>query len=134
MAARRNNRRRPRQSGGRGNEQRRKREPEWEEPCPLCGEPILEISSAVTDRLTGQPAHFDCVMKKISDEEDIQENEKLCYLGNGSFGIVEKRSSGPTKFSIRKKIQYENKDSAVLWRRGFIKTDPGSGDRNGRKK
>jgi len=125
MAQRRNTRRGAHRSSNRKEDTEKSRLPEWETPCPLCGEPIKDIASAITERTSGNPAHFDCVMKKIAEEEEVQEDEKICYLGNGSFGIIQKRNSKQMNFFIRKRIQYEEKDSATsqTWRRNYIRTD-----------
>ena len=44
--------------------------------------------------------------------------EKICYLGNGSFGIIKERLNSRTnRFFIRKRIQYEAADKKSEWRR-----------------
>ena len=123
MAQRRNNRRGPRRPSQQGSEERSMKEPEWETPCPICGNKILEISSAITDRITGDPAHFECIMKKIAEEEEIGPDERVCYLGNGSFGIIQQRNTNQMKFFIRKRIQYEDKETVKEWRRGLVRTN-----------
>jgi hypothetical protein len=53
----------------------------------------------------------------LTEREDLENGEKICYLGNGSFGIVQQRVSGhPLRFFIRKRIQYEPKDAQLSWR------------------
>jgi len=123
MAQRRNNRRGPRRPSKQGHEERIMNEPEWETPCPICGNKILEISSAITDKTSGDPAHFECIMKKIAEEEEIGPDERVCYLGNGSFGIIQQRNTNQMKFFIRKRIQYEDKETVKEWRRGLMRTN-----------
>jgi len=124
MAQRRSSSRRPpHRSDEHRRDGRKNRQPAYDTPCPVCGEVIFEISSAITEKLTGQPAHFECIIKKIAEEENIQEDETICYLGNGSFGIIQKRNSKQMTFFIRKRIQYEDKDVKKDWRRNLVRTD-----------
>ncbi len=85
--------------------------------CPLCGKPVRYLMTAIAQGSSGEPAHFDCVLKTISDAEELQPREKVCYLGNGSFGVIKFKQSGQTKFTIRKRIQYEEKDKVFPWRK-----------------
>jgi hypothetical protein len=62
-------------------------------------------------------AHFDCVLKKLSDEESLKPKEKICYLGGGEFGVVRFNSSNLRDFTIRKRIKFENKENEPEWRR-----------------
>jgi hypothetical protein len=73
------------------------------------------LSSAIAHRETGGPAHFDCILKVLRDEHRPAENEKICYLGNGSFGVVQFR--GPLRFFVRKRVQYEKTDPPPEWRK-----------------
>ena len=34
--------------------------------CPKCGQPITDISSAITDKESGKPAHFDCILNQVN--------------------------------------------------------------------
>jgi hypothetical protein len=80
--------------------------------CPICNKNIENSNLSITHREKQKPAHFDCVIKEISGEEDLAENEEVYYLGKGSFGILNFRSysSNHTRFIIRKRIQYEYKE------------------------
>jgi hypothetical protein len=86
-------------------------------PCPVCQKPVRELSSAIAHRETGSPAHFDCILKVLRDEHQPADNENICYLGNGSFGVVQFRGGLPLGFFVRKRIQYEKTDAAPEWRR-----------------
>jgi len=106
-------------SRGRHRRRRPYPKPETEySTCPVCGKAVRELASAITHRDTGQPAHFDCILKLLREEHALGENEKICYLGKGSFGIVQFRAnSGPMRFFIRQRIQYEDLDSVPEWRK-----------------
>ena len=72
----------------------------------------------LTHRASRLPAHFDCVFRELRDVNGISPQEKLCYLGSGSFGILEfKAPGGPSKFVIRKRIQYEEKETPQEWKK-----------------
>ena len=102
---------------------RRNREEKKDYPlCPICEKSIIELSSAINHRETAKPAHFDCIMKKIGETEGINPNEKICYLGKGSFGIVRFQKMGGTiPFIIRKRIQYEDLEETPDWRKKLDK-------------
>lgn len=84
--------------------------------CPICGKPVKELSSAITERQSDKPAHFDCILKQLEAAEPPKEKEKYCYLGNGVFGVVKEEQS-TLGFSIVRKIQYEKNDEIPLWRK-----------------
>jgi hypothetical protein len=120
----------PRRAGGPGQggrsgparpaEQRpQRREPPLVFPdCPLCGKPVRELSSALTHRVSRQPAHFDCIVRELRDSTEIGPEEKLCYLGGGSFGVLEFRPAGAaSRFVIKKRIQYEEKETPQDWKK-----------------
>lgn len=85
--------------------------------CPICGRPVRYLMTAIAQGESGDPAHFDCVLKVITEHEEIQPREKVCYLGNGSFGIVRFKPGAQVRFTIRKRIQYEPKDKSYPWRK-----------------
>ena len=85
--------------------------------CPYCGQNVRDVLTAIALKDGEEPTHFDCVIKKLSDEEELQPKEKVVYLGNGSFGVVKFRNpSDPRQFSIRKKIQVEPEKVEIDWR------------------
>ena len=83
--------------------------------CPICNRSIRDISAAITDVDTDRPAHFDCILKKLSENENIGQQEKIIYLGSGGFGIV--KFTNNRKFEIIKKINYENIEEKNEWRK-----------------
>ncbi len=76
--------------------------------CPICGEPVRDLKTAILTPETGKPAHFDCVLQDIAKHEPLQPGEKITYLGKGTFGVVSyKTGGGGVPFVIRKRIAYE---------------------------
>ena len=114
---------------GRGRDGRPGRAPEvvlppWPElplvfpDCPVCGKSVRDLPSALTHRVAGKPAHFDCVVQELRESNEVAPQEKICYLGGGSFGIIELRpAGGPSRFVIRKRIQYEEKEKPQEWKK-----------------
>ena len=80
--------------------------------CPICNEPIYIPEEAITHNATNKLAHFECILKEIknNNEEEMEENDKIVYLGSGTFGIIqERKNSKGTKLFVRKRINYENR-------------------------
>jgi len=113
--------------------------------CLWCGKPIRDISSAIADKDTGAPVHFDCVAARIAFGEKLEKGDTIAYIGAGRFGIVSfgsaaapsrylpdgspqesgKQESLPEVqnhpvqnrgFVIKKIIEWENKDKRAEWR------------------
>lgn len=78
--------------------------------CPLCQKTIENMEFALNHKENKIPSHFECIINEIAKDENLSENEEICYLGKGSFGILNFRnySSNHTRFLIRKRIQYDN--------------------------
>jgi len=84
--------------------------------CPWCGKPIRDISSAITDRNTGAPVHFDCVAARIAETEKPENGDTVSYLGGGRFGIISCSGGENRNFKIKKIIEWENNDKKAEWR------------------
>ncbi|MBQ9495186.1 MAG: hypothetical protein IJR50_06055 [Treponema sp.] len=85
--------------------------------CTVCGKRIEEMSSAIADNANGNPAHFDCILKKITNAETLGENEKVAYIGQGRFGILHYENPRDVRsFKIVKTIEWEGHDSEQAWR------------------
>ncbi len=85
--------------------------------CPVCGELITEIASCLTDKKSGKPAHFDCVLNEVSKSETLGENEKIAYIGQGRFGILYYENPRDQRhFTIKKIIEVEDRDNKPEWR------------------
>jgi len=114
-----NKRRNHKKKKGGGN---RKRIVNIQMDCHICENPIRELISAIAYGPEGEPAHFDCVLKKLKEERNLGENEKIQYVGNGSFAIVERKSptpENPLEIMIKERIIIENKEVKPDWRTGI---------------
>jgi len=83
--------------------------------CPWCNKPIRDISSAMTDKDTGEPVHFDCVTSRIASGENLEQGEMIAYIGGGRFGIV---STGSRDFQVRTPDQAAGQESPAEARTG----------------
>jgi hypothetical protein len=101
------------------------RRPQWKAPrpsteplpelrCCICGKVINDLDSAITDRTTGEPAHFDCVKEKIEAQENLTEGDVVAYIGGGRFGVVGFSADKP--FTIKKIIEWEATTARSDWR------------------
>ena len=85
--------------------------------CPWCKKQIADITTAITDKDTGLPVHFDCVLESISGSEKLDNNDTVCYIGGGRFGIVHYNNPPDTRnFTIKKIFEWEMKDQIIEWR------------------
>ncbi|MCL2800403.1 MAG: hypothetical protein FWD28_01410 [Treponema sp.] len=88
--------------------------------CPWCGKEIKDITTAICDKDTGRPVHFDCVLERISGTENLETNDSICYIGGGRFGIVHYNNPPDTRdFTIKKIFEWEAKDNVNEWRRSI---------------
>ena len=85
--------------------------------CSWCGKQIKDIVTAINDKDTGKPVHFDCVLARINSMEKLGTNDTICYIGGGRFGVVHYNNPPDTRdFSIKKIYEWEIKDSVSQWR------------------
>ncbi|MBI9105491.1 MAG: hypothetical protein JEZ04_02035 [Spirochaetales bacterium] len=84
--------------------------------CPICGNSVKDINTAIAAEENEAPAHFDCIIKQLEEREQLEKDEKICYLGRGSFGVIKTRNGG-SKFFVRKRIQFEKEEKKFDWRR-----------------
>ena len=85
--------------------------------CPRCGKPIVDLSSAFNDRESGSPIHFDCALEAVSQNETLDKGDKVVYIGNGRFGVLNFQNIHDMRhFTIRKVIEWEGKDDKPEWR------------------
>ena len=86
--------------------------------CPWCGKQIKDITAAFSDKDTGIPVHFECVLARIAELEVLETNDTVCYIGGGRFGIVHYNNPPDIKdFIIKKIYEWETKDGNNDWRR-----------------
>jgi len=101
--------------GRRRNNNRRYRQKRSFPVCPICNQSVKYLLTAISVGEDNKPAHFDCVLKKIAEEENLEPREKISYIGNGNFAIV---SGKPGKdLIIRKIIEFEGRESKGEWRK-----------------
>ncbi len=85
--------------------------------CPRCGEIIRDIPSALSDRATGSPMHFDCVLDFLKGAERLSEGETLSYIGQGRFAVMRfENPADPKTFKIVRTIEWEGRESRAEWR------------------
>jgi len=87
------------------------------EPCPISGESIKNVLTAIADPETGRPANFDSVVQRLAEGEDLEPNEQICYLGRGSFGVLVDQKGKKPRYFVRKRIQFEDEHEKYVWRR-----------------
>jgi hypothetical protein len=69
------------------------------------------------DRDTGVPVHFDCVIARIAEGEVLEKGDEISYIGGGRFGVLRlEKGSGRKIFSIKKILEWENKENRAEWR------------------
>ena len=140
---RRNNRRRkdaPRKSGGQYTERPSERIKLYEgEPveCSFCGKPVTDVASALADKTTDKPVHFDCVLDYLAEHETLSAGQSISYIGQGRFAVISSKvpasvqgaaASGAAaagavaagvpspRFVIERIIEWEPRDKKYEWR------------------
>lgn len=135
---RRNNRRRkdaPRKSGGQYTERPSERIKLYEgEPveCSFCGKPVTDVASALADKTTDKPVHFDCVLDYLAEHETLSAGQSISYIGQGRFAVISSKvpasvqgtsaagavaSGAPSpRFVIERIIEWEPRDKKYEWR------------------
>lgn len=76
--------------------------------CSICGESISAIIEAIKEE-DGSYSHFDCVIEKLKKQYNVQEPDKISYVGHGCFAVVSKNEDGT--FFFKERIQYENNET-----------------------
>ncbi|MDX9802370.1 MAG: hypothetical protein RBT69_13650 [Spirochaetia bacterium] len=90
--------------------------------CEICTQAIQDITAAIALPVSGNPAHFDCVIKKLAETEKLEEGQQIVYLGGGNFGIVKiDPKSSKNDFKIIKKIEFEDREIIPGWRKELVK-------------
>lgn len=85
--------------------------------CEICGQPITDVSSAVENKASGKPVHFDCVLKKLNEEEKVGLNDKITYIGSGKFAVLHFENPHDMRhFTIVKTIEWEDVNKRSEWR------------------
>lgn len=92
--------------------------PKVKEPvpdCALCGKPIEGIAQAICGPQPDSFNHFDCVLRKIEEDEHVLPKQKVSYIGKGVFAIIETDEEG--KFVIVKRIPFESSETFTAMKR-----------------
>jgi len=85
--------------------------------CAWCGKPIKEMSTAISEPVSGNPVHFDCAINRIIEEETLERGDTVSYIGGGRFGIIHYNNPPDIRdFKIRKVLEWENKETRSEWR------------------
>jgi hypothetical protein len=85
--------------------------------CPHCNAPIDLLATALLDRKTGEPIHFECALDILAKQEHCSPSERIAYIGNGKFAVVLAETLGDNNhIAIRKIILWEPPDQDVPWR------------------
>ena len=86
--------------------------------CTKCGEIIQDLNSAIADKESGQPVHFDCVIGFLKKAEELKEGEEIIYIGNGNFAVAYFENPKIRKnFKIIKLIEWEDKNQLYQWKK-----------------
>lgn len=87
--------------------------------CSICGKPIFDLSSAIAGRDEGAPVHFDCALAQAASGERLEADEKVAYVGRGSFAVIKFKDKSQTTFAIERRIQWEKEGSKPDWRKSI---------------
>jgi len=86
--------------------------------CAKCGQVITEVTSALSDKSSGKPIHFECALSEVEKNESLEPNEKIAYIGQGRFGVLNYENPRDQRhFTIKKIIEWEDRDSQSEWRK-----------------
>lgn len=85
--------------------------------CPICSKVINDLSSALVQKGGTAPIHFECAMEQVSASEKLGEGDKIAYIGQGRFGVLNYPNIRDVRhFSIKKIIEWEDRESRSEWR------------------
>ena len=85
--------------------------------CPWCEKPIKDIAMAICEPDSGKPVHFDCVINRIVERENLESGDTVSYIGGGRFGIIHYNNPPDTRdFRIKKIFEWEKKENRGEWR------------------
>lgn len=88
------------------------------EPDPVTGATIENPLTAIAHPQTGKPMNIETVLDLLRQQEQLEENQELAYIGAGAFGILEeKKETGRKTIEVVKKIPYEDTHEKYQWRR-----------------
>ena len=86
----------------------------------MCNQPILDLPSSLADKASGKPVHFECALEKVKSAEPTAENEKVAYIGQGRFAVLQYENIRDQRhFTIKKVIEWEERDKKSDWREEY---------------
>ncbi len=86
------------------------KEPVVYDICPFCSKEIKEPLTSLLEKESMKKAHFECILSQIAKIYQLNGREKIYYIGNGAFGVIEeKRFKNKVKINIRERFQYIEK-------------------------
>ena len=86
--------------------------------CPWCKKPIKDITTAISDKESGRPVHFDCVLARIVEMERLDTNDSVCYIGGGRFGVIHYNNPPDMRdFTVKRILEWEIKEKKYEWRK-----------------
>lgn len=81
--------------------------------CCLCNKNIDEPYTSFTDKESRNPIHFSCAADELKKSNALETNDRLLYIGSGSFAVIEK---GTKKIKIKKRVVFEGSSQWPKWR------------------
>ena len=85
--------------------------------CSICSQMITDLASALAGKNGASPVHFECALKTVQEGEKLEDGDKIAYIGQGRFAVLNYPNIHDIKhWSIRKIIPWEDKDSQIRWR------------------
>jgi hypothetical protein len=100
--------------GPKKSRKRRSKRPQRKDPpviCSICGKNIESITQAIGGPDKDQVSHFDCILRQLEEEEKLIPGQKVSYIGNGTFAVIEYKNKNYTGgFTVLKRIVIENKE------------------------
>jgi len=84
--------------------------------CEVCKEPIYDMLIAIAKPDSNSPIHFECALNIVRKELNSGEDEKIIYLGNGSFAVVNLEDYQHKRLAIRRQINWEDVEKRDDWR------------------
>jgi len=85
------------------------------ETCSMCGKPISDITTALSSPENGSPVHFDCVLRAVKEKLKPVDGEKVIYLGNSSFAVVDYKMYQQRKLKILRRMDWEVPEEKSDW-------------------
>jgi len=82
----------------------------------MCGEPIGDITNALSGLEDGKPVHFDCALKAAVEKMHPGEGETVIYLGKGGFAVVDSQAYQQRRLKIIRRMDWEDPDTETPWR------------------